>query len=98
MSPSALVASNSTTMIERRRVDDMSKSFVENGPNTTARYGYPVRQRCVPQMAPTLYRVDAAYERRSGGRQPGIWQEGHHQMNPGKKAARARRYGQQLNQ
>jgi hypothetical protein len=48
-------------------------------------------------MAPTLYRVDAACERRSGGREFGIWQETHHQMHQGKNAAGQRGYGQQLN-
>src|SRR5215472_3968601 len=96
MSPSAVVASTSTMMIERRKADDMSESFAQNAPNTTARYGYPVRQGCASQMAPTLYRADAAYERRSRGRQPGIWQVAHHQMHQGKNAPGQRGYGQQL--
>src|SRR6516165_10902123 len=96
ISPSAAVVSNNTMMIERRKVDDISESLAENSPNTTARYGNPVRERCVPQIAPTLYRVDAAYERRSGGRELGIWQETHHQMHQGKNAACQCGYGQQL--
>src|SRR5437773_724409 len=84
-------------MIERRKLDDISKSFAENGPDTTAGYGDPVRQRRMSQIAPTLYRVDAADERRSGGREPGIWQVTHHQMHQGKNAAGQRGYGQQLN-
>src|SRR6185437_6317695 len=97
MSPNAVVANNSTMMIDRRNADDMSKSPTENGPDTTARYGHPIRQRCVSQMPPTLYCVDAAYERRASWRELGIWQVAHHQMDQRKNAAGQRRCSQQLN-
>src|SRR5262249_22892423 len=96
MSTSAAVASNSTMMIERRKVDDMSESLAENSPNTTARYGNPLGQRWVPQIAPPLYRVDGAHGRGSGGREFGIWQQAQNQIHQGKTAARQRSYSQQF--
>src|SRR5205814_10629555 len=77
--------------------DDLSESYVQNGPDAAARYGNAITQRPMSQMAATLDDIEAAHERRSGGRQSGIWQEAHYQMHQGKNAAGQRGYGQQLN-
>ena len=71
--------------------------WLKKSPNTAARYGGPVRQRRAPHMAPPLDRVDAAQERRSGGRWLRMGQGTHHEMRERKNGAGQRGHGQQLN-
>src|SRR5438105_4784952 len=94
---SAVVAKSKTAIIDSRKADDISKSFAKNGPSAAACDRNPIWKRGLPQMAPTLHRIDAADHRRSGRGQPRIRQVPHDHMHHGKEAAGERRDRQQLN-